>query len=592
MITLVDSARMIASLALPYGPSRLFWVLSVTLVQSTLQVLGVASLLPFLILATDAERLRATALGSWTLAQLPVMSDEHLLVLCGVTAAVLVLLANLAKLFSELVRHCYAYGFCHWLQKRLVAKLTARPYAFHLRVNSGLLIKQVADDTLTLTRAGLLPLLDSAADLLTSLLLLAALFLIEPGMTLVSIACLGVFYLLAFSAMSPLRHAVSTGVNQANKRAILDLQQLFRGIKTIYAQAKVAFFRQRYEDSSARQARYLRLMSLAADSPRNLVEPVLLAVVIAAIVLGVRDGRDLTEMLPALGAMGFAAYRLIPGLNRLYTNLTRVGTTHDALREVHEILQPSALLPAGESPQGAQESAVDLADWREVCFDHVSFSYPGAQEPALADISLQIGRNQFVGLVGPSGGGKSTLLDLLMGLHEPQQGRILVDDRPLETGLLSVWRTLVAYVPQTIFLLDDTVRANIAFGIPDCDIDEALLRQAAKKAQILVFIESELPQGFSTVIAENGVRLSGGQSQRIGLARALYARPTLLVLDESTNALDCETEAAFLDTIDQLRGELTVIQVSHRDSALVNLDRVYRVADGLATEERDCVDCK
>jgi ATP-binding cassette subfamily C protein len=217
--------------------------------------------------------------------------------------------------------------------------------------------------------------------------------------------------------------------------------------------------------------------------------------------------------------------------------------------------------------------------WNDaITLREISFRYPGVSRPALDGISLIIAKNTSLGVIGPTGSGKSTLVDLLLGLYQPAAGEILIDGRPLTTALVPAWQATIGYVPQDIFLIDDTIARNVAFGLPDDEIDPEQLREACATAQILDFIETELRDGFDTIVGERGIRLSGGQRQRIGLARALYHRPSLLILDEATSALDVATEAKLLDALRRLAGELTMVVAAHRLSAVADCDKLVDVS--------------
>jgi ABC-type bacteriocin/lantibiotic exporter with double-glycine peptidase domain len=274
--------------------------------------------------------------------------------------------------------------------------------------------------------------------------------------------------------------------------------------------------------------------------------------------------------------MALAAYRLLPTLQLLYGQLVTVAANNYTLtqleEEIYEIEEES-------------EPTITISDSDEMCIfdneirlDNITFCYPAGSPPILKDFSLRIAKNESVGIAGPSGSGKSTLVDLILGLHLPKEGGIFIDEMQLSPRVMDLWRRIIGYVPQDIYLLDDSIAANIAFGIPPNELDYSALRAAAEGAQILDFIEKELPQGFQTVVGERGVRLSGGQRQRIGLARALYHSPQVLILDEATSALDHATEAAVMETIHRLQGTLTIITIAHRLSTLERCDRVINLS--------------
>ena len=219
-----------------------------------------------------------------------------------------------------------------------------------------------------------------------------------------------------------------------------------------------------------------------------------------------------------------------------------------------------------------------------IAFARVSFSYSEAHKPVINNLSLEIKRNEFVAFIGETGSGKSTLIDILLGLHWPQQGQLLIDGKPLTNATIRKWRAGIGYVPQEIFLLDDTIAANIAFGVDSSRIDFEQVKRVAEVAQIRRFVEEELEGGFESRVGERGVRLSGGQRQRIGLARALYHRPSLLVLDEATSALDTTTEAALMEAIEQLYGQITLVVIAHRLSTVERADKIFRLEAGTLAE--------
>jgi ATP-binding cassette subfamily C protein len=322
-------------------------------------------------------------------------------------------------------------------------------------------------------------------------------------------------------------------------------------------------------------------VSIFSNSARYLVEPLAFGGLVVAVLILAARGRDFSDILPNLGVMALAGYRLLPALQLLYGQLTQVSTVRHAMDEVYDEFVAAEI--DGSVSQAISSDALARATafhWNEsITLREISFRYPGASRPALNGISLIIAKNTSLGVIGPTGSGKSTFVDLLLGLYQPTAGEILIDDEPLTPALVRAWQASIGYVPQDIFLIDDTIARNIAFGLPDTEIDPARLREACATAQLLEFIEIELPDGFDTIVGERGIRLSGGQRQRIGLARALYHGPSLLILDEATSALDMATEAKLLEALRSLAGKLTMVVAAHRLSTIAGCDKVVDLSN-------------
>jgi len=270
---------------------------------------------------------------------------------------------------------------------------------------------------------------------------------------------------------------------------------------------------------------------------------------------------------------------LLPAIQMIYGKLTHISTMRYALDEVYEEFVAGGQIPeAGTVSEGPFSRPPALVWSRDIRLENLSFRYPGAEREVISNLSFSIAKNSSFGIIGPSGCGKSTLVDLILGLQSPSSGRILCDGRSLTAASRRAWSRGIGYVPQDIFLMDDTVAANIAFGLPADSVDPAALRHAARSARILDFIEGELPQGFQSKVGERGARLSGGQRQRIGLARALYHQPSLLIFDEATSALDLTTEGEVIEAMRCIQGTVTMIIVAHRPSTVARCDQILDFA--------------
>ena len=574
-----DLIRRVLFLARPYGRKKLALVFFLSLAQGIFQVIGVTSIFPFLAIASDPERIRHSQFGLRFLALLPPMGNRELLITAGVIAIVGLLLSNVVNLLAEYTRTRYAHSFAHWLRVRLLRRMASQPYGYFLQRNSSDLLRKIMGDVMNYTGGVLLPLLDSVARALTAALLLATLFLVQPVIALSAALGLGSYYLIIFRLLARKRWETSEGLRTSFAGLFREAQQMLGGIKPIKVLRAEEHFLSRFAGHSAVAAQMSARLSIIANSTRYLVEPLAFGgLVLAVVVLAVR-GRDFSDILPNLGVMAVAGYRLLPALQLLYGQVTQFTSMRYSLDEVFEEFV------AAERDEKSGNVEISLAkscpiEWHSaITLDEVSFIYPGTDRAVLDRFSITIQKNTSIGFIGPTGSGKSTLIDLLLGLHRPTSGRVLIDGRPLTPELIPSWQATIGYVPQEIFLIDDTIARNIALGVPDNEINNARLQEVCAMAQILDFIKTDLRDGFQTTAGERGVRLSGGERQRLGLARALYHQPSLLLLDEATSALDTATEAKLIEALRNLSGKLTIVTVAHRLSTLANCDKLINLVN-------------
>jgi ATP-binding cassette, subfamily B, bacterial PglK len=576
-----DLIRRVLLLARPYGRAKLAGVFLLSLVQALFQVIGITSIFPFLAIAADPERIRRSHFGTRFLELFPPMENRELLLVTGVIAIVALLASNVVNLVAEYARTRYAHNFGHWLRVRLLRRMATQPYTYFLQRNSGDLLKKVMGDVMNYSSGVLLPLLDSFARGLTAVFLLATLFLVQPVIALSAAIVLGAFYAIIFRLLARKRREANESLRTSFGGSYREAQQLLGGIKPVKVHRAEEHFLTRFARHSAVVAQMNARVPVFANSPRYLVEPLAFGGLVLAVLLLALKGREFSDILPNLGVMALAGYRLLPSVQLLYGQLTSISSMRHAVDEVYDefVAAETDRSVAPAIPSNALAPAIPLS-WKDaITLREISFRYPGALRPAVDGLCLSISKNTSLGVIGPTGSGKSTLVDLLLGLYQPTAGEILIDGRPLTSALVPSWQATIGYVPQDIFLIDDTIARNVAFGLADHEIDPVRLREACAMAQILEFIEGELPDGFDTNTGERGIRLSGGQRQRIGLARALYHRPSLLILDEATSALDIATEARLLEALRSLAGKLTMVVAAHRLTAVENCDQLLNLSE-------------
>jgi ABC-type multidrug transport system fused ATPase/permease subunit len=424
------------------------------------------------------------------------------------------------------------------------------------------------------------PLLAPALDLLTrgllALLLVTALLFVEPWVVLGACALVAVYYWLV---MRPIRASAARASDKIKRdvRALhFEIQQWLGGIKPILAGGRSAYFAGRIEQVSQRLTDEIAALPLHPALLRSSLETLVFGGMIAWVVGALLAGAELTTLLPRVGLLAAVAYRLMPSMQTIFANIASMTANRHALEEVTELMREQSQY-ADTLPASPADASVQPLPWtREVRFENVSFRYRGAAEPAIEDVSLSIAKGQRTALVGATGAGKSTVIDLLLGLHRPTEGQILVDGAPLGPEHMAAWRRTVGYVPQELFLLDGTIAQNIAFG---SDLDAQRVGDAARLAQADEFIDRSRG-GLETAVGERGVRLSGGQRQRLALARALYARPNLIVLDEATSALDPQTEHKVVAALPLAAEALTIVTVSHRLASVRDYDCIHFLERG------------
>ncbi|MFM9002516.1 MAG: ABC transporter ATP-binding protein [Acidimicrobiaceae bacterium] len=490
-----------------------------------------------------------------------------------------------AMVFIYIVRSLFLF-WSLWIQKGFSASVSGRlsqslfsiylrqPYMFHLQRNSSTLMRNAKNATSVVT-CGVDPFLVLLTDGLVAIAMFSLLIYVEPVGTLAVLIVFGVSTLL-FQRLTR-RRIDNWGyrVDYHETKILQHLQEGFGGAKDVKILGRENEFLSQHEKHLGESIRINRIYNVILTLPRSFMEIITIVGLCLLVVSMVVRDRPLADIVPILGLFAAAAFRVMPSINRLLMatqtlifNRSIIASVYrDFLLDTPEVNNSKRVEPFAKQ--------LELKD--------VSFRYPTAATPSLQNVSLVVRRGEAVGFVGPSGAGKSTLVDVILGLFAPTSGVVCVDGSDVHQNLRN-WQNQIGYVPQAIYLTDDTLRRNVAFGLNDENIDDDLVREAIRLAQLEEFVAT-LPDGLQTVVGERGVRLSGGQRQRIGIARALYHKPSVLVLDEATSSLDTPTEHGVMQAVQALQGSKTVIIVAHRLSTVEYCDRLYRIEDSRITEE-------
>ena len=478
-------------------------------------------------------------------------------------------------------------GFAYAVQARLSQQLFTtylhQPYAFHLQRNTAQLIENSVGEIGIFTHNAMLPSVILVTETLVLIGLTCLMFFVEPFGALIVMLVIGsaTFIFYRITRVRIARWGVRRQYHDGLR--IQHLQQGLGAAKDVKLLGREDFFLESYRNHNYESANVARLQSTLQQIPRLWLELLAVIGMTLLVVIMIAQGREMTSIVPTLGLFAIASFRLMPSANRV---LGAMQSLRFGLTVVNRLFDEMKLSIPNYDKQKQEE--VGATFQYEIRLGNLRYTYPGAQVPAIKDVSIVIPKGATIGFVGSSGSGKSTLIDVILGLYLPSSGCIEVDGQNIQKNMRR-WQNQIGYVPQSIYLTDDTLRNNISFGIATDKIDEVAVQRAVVSAQLEEFTNS-LPEGLDTIVGERGVRLSGGQRQRIGIARALYHDPSVLVLDEATSALDTETESGVMRAVSALHGSKTILIVAHRLSTLQDCDTIYCMENGLIESSGSYID--
>ncbi|MGD9537715.1 MAG: ABC transporter ATP-binding protein [Alphaproteobacteria bacterium] len=547
-------------------------VLGLTLLTALLEVAGIGGLGWFISAIANPEAMQANQATAFVLRLLGVEEADRLPIVIGIIVLAVIILRNLVGALSVWLRLRFLHGTKRVLQMRLLRAYMGQPYPFFLKVNSAVVARNVVIETNELVSGVIYSWMMIVADGVMGAAILGFMLWYDPIPALIAVGGLGLTGVAFGKRMHGTMGRMGVRSRELWAQIIRSTNEAFGGIKEIKVLGRDEYFVSRLGRSAEEYARVTVFHMMLRELPRFALE--ILVVLGVAGFIAARAGEGLAAIAATLTVFAASIYRLMPTVQRLLSSAMGLQFNRAIVCDLSQVL-------AQADRQGAEAAppAERLPFAREIRLDAVSYRYPDQAAPAVDGASLTIPRARSIGLVGPSGGGKSTLIDILLGLLEPDAGTLIVDGMPIGPHNRRAWQANVGYVPQQIYLLDDTVRRNIALGVPDEEIDQARLEDAARMAHLDPFIAA-LPEGYDTVIGERGVRLSGGQRQRIGIARALYNRASVLVLDEATSALDGITEAVIEEALKGLAGVVTMVTIAHRLTTVRGCDRIYVMEQG------------
>ncbi len=570
----VTALRKVLDLLTPRERRQLWTLAPLVVLMAFAEVVGIAAVAPFLELTVNPGAAQSNVVLAFLYDLFGFDSRRWFLIAIGFAVVFILFAANAFLAFGNWILFRFGAIRNHTIGRRLLIRYLQQPYAFFLTRNTAALANNVLQEVQQIVVGVVMPSLQLVARGVTVLAIVVLLLVTNPLLAGMVTVLLGGAYLIMYRGIRGYVTRIGEDRVRANQERYRSAQEAMSGIKDLRLLGREKEMVERFSVPSGRFANYQANSQILGALPRYVLEAIAFGSVVFIVLLLLATGLDPNEVVPVLGLYAFAGYRLLPALQAVFGALTSIRYSMGALDEVHEMVAKVDATRADVDDFVDREALEPLPYQDRLVAEDVSFHYANG-EPVLRDVTLHIPARASVAFVGTTGAGKTTMVDVLLGLLEPSGGTIHVDGVKLDGATIPRWMNNVGYVAQAIYLTDDTVARNIAFGLPDEAIDMEAVKRAARMAQVASFIEEELPDGYDTVVGERGVRLSGGQRQRIGIARALYHDPEVLVFDEATSALDGATERAVYESIRALAGKKTLITIAHRLSTVEDADTIF-----------------
>ena len=545
------------------------------IIGTTLEFVGVTAIVPFIEVAMDPDKIHSNKLMELLYAIFRFEDIQEYLICMAVMLIIIYLLKNLFLVYMNYNIYRFNYDNQRLVAKKLLDTYLMEPYVFFLDHNSADLVRNIKEDTIALFDT-IIAAMQLIAEVMVTFVLFIYLLYKDKTITITVGVVLGFFVLFVMKRIKKTVELCGLNVRLSKAGMTKWILQTFGGIKEMMILGRSDYFEEKVDDQYCLYSTSQKKYQLLSYIPKPLLETICVGTILFAIVIKLRMGVSPDYFISTVAIFAVAAFRLLPAFNRITMYINRINFGKPSLVAVYEDLKDIETHKIQELKP--REKRLEFN--RDIEALGIKYKYPNSTNYVLNNIDLKICKNKSVAFIGASGAGKTTLADVILGLLNPESGDILVDGTSILDSIEN-WRMCLGYIPQTIFLLDDTIKANIAYGLDEQYIDKTKLEKAIEDAQLKDFVES-LDDGLETVIGERGVKLSGGQRQRIGIARALYNDPEVLILDEATSALDNDTESAVMDAIEKLSGKKTLIIIAHRLSTIKNCDHVYEIAaDGI-----------
>ena len=553
-------------------------LLCIMVAGSFLELLGVAVFQPFVNIIMMPDSIQENPYLARIYQMFGCSTTESFLTVVALGIIVIYVVKNVYLWVEQNLIMKFTYGMQQKLSTRLLTTYLSEPYTFHLNKNIAELQRSMQEDTGLFTQV-LMHTLQLVAEVVVCIVLGVYLFTVSNSITVVIVGLLILCVVLFTKITKRFTEQLGKEAQVYKGKLYQWVNQSLGGVKEVKVLNREEFFVSSYKKYYGLYIKGVRISRLLSITPKYMVEAVCMTGLLIAIIIKLNFGHgELENFIPQLATFAVAAFRLLPSVGRINEHVNNILYAVPSVDLIYGDLKGIEDYQESKGEEEGKEWSFEHG----ITAKHITYAYPNTDTNVLEDANCVIPKGKTVAFIGSSGAGKTTMADIILGLLAPQRGKILVDDIDVFKNL-TMWHHQIGYIPQVIYLSDDTIRNNIAFGIHEDQIDEEAVRTALKKAQLAEFVDT-LPDGLDTIVGDRGVRLSGGQRQRIGIARALYHDPEILVLDEATSALDNETETAVMEAIESLQGSKTMIIIAHRLTTIQNADIIYEVGDGKVTE--------
>ena len=546
------------------------FLVAVMMFGAVLEAVGIGAILPLISLMGQPDFLVQHPEIAGYAAKFGITTHTELIIGLSLLLIVLYILKNIYLAWQLQLQIKFSISNQIEFSKELMASYLAKPYLFHLNHNTAILLRNVNSGGVSIFSYILVPAFQLLTEIVTAATIWLMLVFADP-FTAVVVA--GVMGSLIYLLMRSFRRKIGETAQIQNTFAAAYIQSVNQGlgaIKETKVMRKERFFLQAFTENYEKYGSANGQFMLLNQLPRMIIETLIVCALLLLIIEKVTLGNTPMEIVPLLGVLALAAFRLMPSANRIVTLSNGIKFQMPLFEELYRELLALKSRKYHKRELKLADAPQPLPFTDKISIEHLGFYYPGVEEDVLTDVNFSVPKGSFVGIVGPSGAGKTTFVDILLGLFAPTRGRITVDGIDTRQQLRA-WQANIAYVPQSIYLTDATIRENVALGESHDEIDDTRVHKALAMAELDMFVNAQ-PKGIETMVGERGVKLSGGQRQRIGIARALYQQPEVLILDEATSALDTETEKSITDTILKFKGQITILAIAHRVSTLRECD--------------------